>query len=563
MTNVTDLLDLDINDGEDTFPDLDASNKGSNNDLLQTPSPISENDMPPATQQSPTAFLTEVLQTTKIAKKIRHSTPPEARVRIDVFVSLRNNGQKVDTTKMPKTCITQFSLNRSPNAFRNTEFYKAIAKDARTHLALAAPFPAYTQVESPVLPVPEFRYPMFKFAKTETTCFTLKSYPSEVEIGWLPEPHKFVEGHIISQRLYVIFECVYKSKFAYTKIKKEPEEPLTRSDGTNHDMNKRTTHLIEEAERITELLLKDSLKAKSDWMTLLYRYHVLRYRETDTFDTDNNPQTDISDHSSTIEPMQPTVIVDEKTRKEKPNFQIQITHHGDRAVSHTPDTTGTPATTPSTNIPPYISAAPTNPALIQVDPNLLLQFVLQQQQEQTDTTAMIEQKPTLPIRERLGPMTPPPPYRETSIKTENTSGSRCVETRRHGLKDRPRPRENRRAQPYRTDRPRPEGLWRWPPTHEQQSNQHRGRERPHPPTHHRPACNRHYEDRRREDDRKRRSSTPSRSDKGSTSTNREGPPRKMPAIDQIHHFFKEVANNPEDIKNAFAKVQHYMEKMME
>ena len=51
MTNVTDLLDLDINDGEDTFPDLDASNKGSNNDLLQTPSPISENDMPPATQQ--------------------------------------------------------------------------------------------------------------------------------------------------------------------------------------------------------------------------------------------------------------------------------------------------------------------------------------------------------------------------------------------------------------------------------------------------------------------------------------------------------------------------------
>ncbi len=186
MTNVTDLLDLDINDGEDTFPDLDASNKGSNNDLLQTPSPISENDVPPATQQSPTAFLTEVLQTTKIAKKIRHSTPPEARVRIDVFVSLRNNGQKVDAAKMPKTCITQFSLNRSPNAFRNTEFYKAIAKDARTHLALAAPFPAYTQVESPVLPVPEFRYPMFKFAKTETTCFTLKSYPSEVEIGWLP-----------------------------------------------------------------------------------------------------------------------------------------------------------------------------------------------------------------------------------------------------------------------------------------------------------------------------------------------------------------------------------------
>jgi hypothetical protein len=182
-------------------------------------------------------------------------------------------------------------------------------------------------------------------------------------------------------------------------------------------------------------------------------------------------------HSPDVGLMQPTVIVDEKSGKEKPNFQIQITHHGDRAVSHTPDTTGTPATTPSTITPPYISTAPTNPALIQVDPNLLLQFVLQQQQqEQTDTTTMIEQKPTLPIRERLGPMTPPPPYRETSIKTDNTSGSRCVETRPQGPKDRSRPRENRRVHPYRSDKPRPAGLWRWPPTHEQQSNQHRGRE---------------------------------------------------------------------------------------
>jgi hypothetical protein len=164
LTYVTDLLDIDINDGEDTFSDMDSSNKGPSTDLLQTTSPISEIDMLPAAQQSPTAFLTEVLQTTKLAKKIRQSTPPEARIRINVFVSLRNSGQKVDTTKMPKTCITQFSLNRSPNAFRNTEFYKAIVKDA---------FPTYNQVETSFLPAPEYRYPMFKFAKTETTCFTL------------------------------------------------------------------------------------------------------------------------------------------------------------------------------------------------------------------------------------------------------------------------------------------------------------------------------------------------------------------------------------------------------
>jgi hypothetical protein len=312
MTNVTDLLDLDINDGEDTFPDLDASNTGSNNNLLQTPSPISKNDPLPATQQSLTAFLTEVLQTTKIAKKIWNSTPPETRVQIDVFVSLRNNGQKVDTIKMPKTCITQFSLNQSPNPFRNTEFYKAIVKDARAHLALAAPFPAYTQVETPFLPSPEYRYQMFKFAKTETTYFTLKSYPSEVEIGWLPEPHKFVEGHITSQRLYVIFECVFKQKYTYTKIKQEPEESPTKTEGTNHDLNRRTTLLIKEAKQIADPLTVDTVQAKLDWIALLYQYQQLR-APGETIPIMEEPITELPNQPTDVGIIQPTVIIDEKT----------------------------------------------------------------------------------------------------------------------------------------------------------------------------------------------------------------------------------------------------------
>ncbi len=89
------------------------------------------------------------------------------------------------------------------------------------------------------------------------------------------------------------------------------------------------------------------------------------------------PITELSNQTTDVGIIQPTVILDEKTGKEKLNLQIQITHHGDRAVSHTPDTTGTPATTPSLTIPPYISAAPTNPALIHVDPDLLLEYVLQ------------------------------------------------------------------------------------------------------------------------------------------------------------------------------------------
>ncbi len=109
--------------------------------------------------------------------------------------------------------------------------------------------------------------------------------------------------------------------------------------------------------------------------------------------TDINPVTELSNQPTDVGITPPTVILDEKTGKEKPNLQNKITHHGNRAVSHTPDTTGTPITTPSPIIPPYISATPMNPALIQVDPNLLLEFVLQQQQQQKDTTmAMTEQK---------------------------------------------------------------------------------------------------------------------------------------------------------------------------
>jgi hypothetical protein len=99
---------------------------------------------------------------------------------------------------------------------------------------------------------------MFKFAKTEMTCFTLKSHPSETEIGLLPEPHKFVEGHITFQRLYVVFEFVFKQKYTYTKIKQEPEENPTKTEGMNHKLNKRTTLLIEQAERIANLLSKQN-----------------------------------------------------------------------------------------------------------------------------------------------------------------------------------------------------------------------------------------------------------------------------------------------------------------
>ncbi len=157
VDNVTDLLNLDIKDGENTWT-LTPQTKDSVPICSKLHPQAPKLTCFRAAQQSPTMFLAEVLQTRKIAKKVRQATRPEARVRIDIFVSLHNSKQRMDTTKMPRTCITQFSLNWSSNAFRNLEFYKLVVKDARTHLVLAAPFPVYSQVETPTdsrVPLPD------------------------------------------------------------------------------------------------------------------------------------------------------------------------------------------------------------------------------------------------------------------------------------------------------------------------------------------------------------------------------------------------------------------------
>jgi hypothetical protein len=72
----------------------------------------------------------------------------------------------------------------------------------------------------------------------------------------------------------------------------------------------------------------------------------------------------------------------------------------DRAVTYTPDTIGTPGKTLSLIISPFISAVPTNPALIQVDPDMLLEYVGQRQQQQRQQTLNItEQNPVLSIKQ--------------------------------------------------------------------------------------------------------------------------------------------------------------------
>ncbi len=101
------------------------------------------------------------------------------------------------------------------------------------------------------------------------------------------------------------------------------------------------------------------MQAKLDWLALLHQYQQMR-ATGETVPAIDTPMTELSHQHTDVGTLQPTTIMDEKTGREKPNLQIQITHHGDRAVSHTPDTTGTPATTPNLTIPPYISAVPSS-----------------------------------------------------------------------------------------------------------------------------------------------------------------------------------------------------------
>ncbi len=234
----------------------------------------------------------------------------------------------------------------------------------------------------------------------------------------------------------------------------------------------------------------------------------------------------------------------------------------DRAVTYTPDTIGTPGKTLSLIISPFISAVPTNPALIQVDPDMLLEYVGQRQQQQRQQTLNItEQNPVLSIKQWLGPLTPPPPYTEVGVKEETESASRRVETRTHGLQS----RENRWVHLYQTDRQRPVDLRRWPPPNTLDHQFIRGRNRPLQPIHdHQLACNRHYGERRGGEDQKRRVLTPLRSERGSssTSTRPEKQPQQGEELQQLKDYVHALAIRPGVVQNVLEEMQHYIGKLM-
>ncbi len=156
-------------------------------------------------------------------------------------------------------------------------------------------------------------------------------------------------------------------------------------------------------------------------------------------------------------------------------------HHRDRAVTHMLDTTGMPVT-------PIISAVTTNLALNQIDPVMLLEFVCQrQQQQQQQTLETHEQKPVLTVKQRLGPLT----------TTTIIHGGRCQ--RRNGVRISTCWDEDSRithkiaAKGQPTDTPVLNGqARRWPQSNTPELKPIRVCNRLPHPVHHRPACNRHY-----------------------------------------------------------------------
>lgn len=64
-------------------------------------------------------------------------TPPKTtssspKIRNKICVSLRNARERLNS-KIPDTCLTQYKIRRSPNAYRQHEFYNTMATNAKSN----------------------------------------------------------------------------------------------------------------------------------------------------------------------------------------------------------------------------------------------------------------------------------------------------------------------------------------------------------------------------------------------------------------------------------------------
>ena len=378
----------------------------------------------------------------------------------------------MDPQKVPKTCITQFSVHRKPFGYRQADFYTTAVDQARIELFRSPPFAALSALQGPWMPTIGFVKPAFKLPNTKDTCVYIKSYPSQRELMLLSHSHDFGnEKTAPHQKLYIIFDLVLKSKFQLEKIKTETPEATPNTVATDCEYNLASRTLLENAEKVVPMLDENVTQAETEWYNAL-----LTYKEQRQISPDNlvqiqprpyQPALTVQDHAPALIHVTEVQHLVNNRGQVKPNLQIQIKTAGGREVFHTPDTTGTPLATPTeapTETPQPVVVALQPESITQGQPHAMQPQIIGLTPEML-RTLMQQAQPApaqVPMHLRLGPPTPPvktekPPLppkkrRHQSGQRAERRQQRMQKVQNHNWRMDKRPRWNHNDEPDRHNR---------------------------------------------------------------------------------------------------------------
>jgi hypothetical protein len=198
------------------------------------------------------------------------------------------------TNRAPDTCVVQYTINRAPNAYRQLEFYKALATRARSNLLTTPPYAAWSQLQGPYIPKFDFAGPMFKFVLADKSCHTFKTYPKEEEVVVAPEPGVFLWNdkpdteHV---RFYVTFDCNISQKMILRAIKME-KVVKTLDTEVQEEYPTSVKRLIQAADRAAYILSSNPQQAAAEWMAAFptYTRELTEWSPTATKFTPLQPQ---------------------------------------------------------------------------------------------------------------------------------------------------------------------------------------------------------------------------------------------------------------------------------
>jgi hypothetical protein len=330
---------------------------------------------------------------------------------VSVFVNLKKG-----LTQKFLTQLYQYTIYRATNAYKQTEFYKALTNKARHNLINTPPFSAWKTLQGPYIPKFDFTTPMFKIALKDKSCHLFKAYPKEEDLAQAPEHGIFLKNgkpdseHV---RFFVTFECNISQKTVLRAIKSENVVEVT-DFSRQEDYSTPAKNLLQAADRAAYLLTSQPTEAAAAWMAALPTYsRELTERKTAL---ESGKPLQLLDCSPEMKIGAPATLPRRST-SDTPfhannagelhrNFQVTIGMKGGRDVVVTADTTSPPSLTRSEeplHQQPIIKPVDTEQLMAPAPevPNLqpfIMQILAAQQQMQ----------PKVSAHDRLGPITPPP-----------------------------------------------------------------------------------------------------------------------------------------------------------